>query len=373
MPLHKTNVAVGMRVQDASALEGTIRWIGKMEKKDKPPHGDTGTYCLVEFDIPWPKSTHRFNGIWEGTKLHECPEGSCELQKPTVLYPAMNERALQDLRKYYGDKVAHMPDFILIKFCVARKFEMPKVVEMLNKHLDWVASYKPTCDIFFTPALADFYPVGYIDGLDREGNLIYVERPGNGGKHHPNKFMKTFGIELISQWHVAIMEEGRKRIREHPTARRITMIIDLTKLGDCDMSVVKFGKAIGAIDQDHYPEQLAKMFIVNASGLFTGVWRLVRAFIDDRTKHKIQVLGENFMPIVEKQIEPEYIPDCIGGPNKSWYSRGGCIGSEDPNKVVEAKSCLDPTQVATPKEGDASPDPASGSGSGQATPEAKHH
>ncbi len=326
-----------MRVQDASALEGTIRWIGKMEKKDKPPQGDTGTYCLVEFDIPWPKSTHRFNGVWEGTTLHECPAGSCELIKPTILYPLMNERAISDLRAHYGDKVGHMQDFILIKFCVARKFEMPKVVEMLNKHLDWVAQTRPTCDIFFPPGLADFYPVGYIDGLDREGNLIYVERPGNGGKYDPKGFIKTYGLELIGKWHVAIMEEGRRRIQQHPTARRITMVIDLFHLGDCGMGAGKFAKTIGTIDQDHYPEQLAKMFIVNAPGLFTGVWRLIRAFIDDRTKHKIQVLGEKFDHVLDKQIEHEFIPDILGGPNTTWRSRSGIAGCDDPAKALSVE------------------------------------
>lgn len=361
MPLDKTSVKVGLKVQDASAIPGTIRWIGKMEKKDKPPNNNTGTYCCVEFEPTG--SPHRFNGVWEGQTLCEAPEGSCELIKPTLLYSYMNDRAVADLRNYYGERVTHMTDAILIKFCVARKFDMPKVVEMLNNHLKWVQEYKPTCDVYFPPEMGDFYPIGFGDGYDREGNILYFERPGNGGAHNPSKFVSTFGIQTICQWHVAAIEEGRKRIAEYNPHKRVTAIIDLTKLGDCDMSVVKFGRAIGKIDQDNYPEHLSRMFIINAPGLFTGVWRILKAFIDDRTKQKIQIFGSNYRDTLVQYIDPQYLPDFVeGGTNTSWFSRQGRIGSADPTHQATEKAAFDEKTVGTPKvtdEADESPQAAS--------------
>ena len=46
--------------------------------------------------------------------------------------------------------------------------------------------------------------------------------------------------------------------------------------------------------QDNYPEILGNMFIVNAPFLFTGIWAIVKVWIDDKTKEKIKILGGSY-------------------------------------------------------------------------------
>lgn len=36
------------------------------------------------------------------------------------------------------------------------------------------------------------------------------------------------------------------------------------------------------------------MFIINAPFLFTGIWAVVRMWIDDKTKEKIKILGSSY-------------------------------------------------------------------------------
>ena len=36
------------------------------------------------------------------------------------------------------------------------------------------------------------------------------------------------------------------------------------------------------------------MFIINAPFLFTGVWQIVKGWIDEKTKEKIKILGGSF-------------------------------------------------------------------------------
>ena len=36
------------------------------------------------------------------------------------------------------------------------------------------------------------------------------------------------------------------------------------------------------------------MLIVNAPMLFTGIWAMVKMWIDDKTKSKIQILGSSY-------------------------------------------------------------------------------
>ena len=46
--------------------------------------------------------------------------------------------------------------------------------------------------------------------------------------------------------------------------------------------------------QDNYPEILGNMFIINAPFLFTGIWAIVKVWIDDKTKEKIKILGGSY-------------------------------------------------------------------------------
>ena len=44
-----------------------------------------------------------------------------------------------------------------------------------------------------------------------------------------------------------------------------------------------------------YPECLGKYFVVNAPMMFTAIWAVIKAWIDEKIKKKIQVLGKSFM------------------------------------------------------------------------------
>ena len=37
------------------------------------------------------------------------------------------------------------------------------------------------------------------------------------------------------------------------------------------------------------------MFIINASMLFTGIWAIIKMWIDEKTKSKIKILGSSYM------------------------------------------------------------------------------
>lgn len=337
MPLEKEKCLVGMLVQDTYGNVGTVRWIGRMEKAAKPPNKDVGTYAAVEFAEPNGKLT-RTDGMWEGKRYCQSPPGTVEFHKPRALDPEMNQAGVVAIRSKFGDAVKDMPDVMIVKFLIARKFEIPKVITMMDDHFKWRAEYQPSMDEYFPPEMAQDYPVGFGDGVDREGNLLYFERPGNGGKSDPKDFVKKYGIPTICRWHTCGMETGVAKIRASSTARRVTTIIDLEKLGDSDKQVINFGKAIAKIDQDNYPEHLCKMYIINAPGMFTGIWKFVRLFIDDRTKAKIQVLGKDYRDVVTQQVEPKYWPTFMGGSDDSWLKNGGVMGSSDPARARDPET-----------------------------------
>jgi hypothetical protein len=68
------------------------------------------------------------------------------------------------------------------------------------------------------------------------------------------------------------------------------------------------------------------MFIVNAPMLFTGVWAIVKGFLDEKTRNKIKIVGSGFKKDLLEVIEPENLPDFLGG-TCTCPEYGGCMHS----------------------------------------------
>ena len=62
-------------------------------------------------------------------------------------------------------------------------------------------------------------------------------------------------------------------------------ILDLKdiKLSNAN-AAYKFAKPATEMAQNYYPEMLGRMFIINAPVLFTGIWAIVKMWLDDKTK-----------------------------------------------------------------------------------------
>lgn len=55
------------------------------------------------------------------------------------------------------------------------------------------------------------------------------------------------------------------------------------------------------------------MFIINAPMLFTGIWTIVKGWIDEKTREKIKILGGSFKKELFEVADPENIPAFIDG------------------------------------------------------------
>lgn len=132
-------------------------------------------------------------------------------------------------------------------------------------------------------------------------------------------------------------------------------IMDMKGVGVTKISsVYGYVKSTSAISQDHYPERLGKMYIINAPWGFASAFSFIKGFLDPVTVAKIHVLGSGYQTELLNQIPAENLPKQFGG---KCECAGGCEWSDDgPWK--------DPNFVKTPKwakkEGDTAAAPAAG-------------
>lgn len=137
-------------------------------------------------------------------------------------------------------------------------------------------------------------------------------------------------------------------------------IMDMKGVGVTKISsVYGYVKQTSAISQDHYPERLGKMYIINAPWGFAGAFNFIKGFLDPVTVAKIHVLGGSYQDELLQQIPAENLPKQFGG---KCECQGGCEWSDDgPWK--------DPNFAKPPKWANDASKPAEGTAaSAEATP-----
>ena len=99
-------------------------------------------------------------------------------------------------------------------------------------------------------------------------------------------------------------------------------IMDLANAGvGAFTSVKSYVQTALSIGQNYYPETMGKFYLINAPWLFTGIWKIVKLWIDPVTVEKITILGADYKTKLLENIPPENLPKAYGG---TCECEGGC-------------------------------------------------
>lgn len=167
------------------------------------------------------------------------------------------------------------------------------------------------------PTVKQHYPHGYHQ-TDKAGRPIYIERIG---KLKIDEVFKATSEERLLRYYIQSYELLIHNLLPACTLAK-GQVVDQTctilDLKDGGMSmatkkVYRFIQIASKMCQDNYPEILGKMYIVNAPMLFSGVWCIIKPWLDQRTKDKIKILGTSYQKELLKDIDPENLPDFLGG------------------------------------------------------------
>ncbi|GME70548.1 unnamed protein product [Ambrosiozyma monospora] len=219
-----------------------------------------------------------------------------------------------DLRESFWKFLRHdTPDNLLLRFVRARKWDVDNSLLMIAKTLKW-RHYETHVDKLLFDGelgLAQAKREGvlkqfrsgicYIRGHDKMGRPVVYIRPRF---HEP----KTTSQEDVQAFTLLVIEYARLLITEPIDS--CSVLFDLTgfTMASMDYAAVKF--IIGAFEA-HYPESLGVLFIHKAPWLFSGIWNIVKNWLDPVVASKI-VFTKNIDDL-NKVIDLEHIPASLGG------------------------------------------------------------
>lgn len=206
----------------------------------------------------------------------------------------------------------------LVRFLVARKWKIEDAEKQLRNALKW--RQENDVDNILNQPLEGGEVVKKLvgaafQGHDKLGRPVYIERTG--------EINIMLLINLIPEKsnhkaHVWGQEFHQHRCRQSSVrlgkpVYQISVINDLTGLNDSHRKGLKFLKHLTQLDADMYPEMLGSLYIVNAPWIFPILWRIVRVWIDPRTREKIHVLGADYKTELLKHIDAQELPREYGG------------------------------------------------------------
>jgi len=239
----------------------------------------------------------------------------------------------------------------LLRFLRARKFDVKLAEQMFIEDAKWRKEFggeggveKLTQTFQYTekPQMFEYYPQ-YYHKTDKDGRPVYIEQLGKINLPAMQKI--TTDERMLENLVVEYEKLADPRL---PACSRKAGTLLETCCSIMDAKGVSLtsapsvygylGKASGIL-QNHYPERLGKLYVINAPWGFSTVFAVVKRFLDPVTVAKIHVLGSGYKSELLAQIPAENLPKSFGG---TCECPGGCMFADlgpwtDPQWVRPAK------------------------------------
>jgi hypothetical protein len=168
--------------------------------------------------------------------------------------------------------------------------------------------------------MLDYYPGAILQGLDQQGDPVYV---GRIGATDGAGILKRYGKEEMIRhaiWMRELVSTGEwiQRYEQEQTrpVRRITLIEDLEGLSVMSMmnnrALLSVYGEIMRLDQDNYPETAKKLLIIRAPTIFRMVWAVFKHFFDAGVVQKMVFCGTSgYEKVLEEYLDLSILPDAV--------------------------------------------------------------
>ncbi|GJP78633.1 hypothetical protein CLOP_g8910 [Closterium sp. NIES-67] len=208
-----------------------------------------------------------------------------------------------------GISLEGVSELTLLRFLVARSFNIDRASTMYIEHRKWRATFIPP----------DFYPA----------------RAGDPEPQFPPALMASVSLQCAPgerswaicrlRYHDAYQRKLDELLKSvvytmdkaiaslPPDLHKFGVIFDLQGVAYKNMDS-RGGIASLILLQNQFPERLAKLFFIHVPSIFWGVWKIVCPFIDPYTKKKISFVEDRHLTrTLLEVIPPHVLPSAYGG------------------------------------------------------------
>jgi len=204
-------------------------------------------------------------------------------------------------------------------FLDARKGDISKASIMFatmhkwRKHFDVDGYYQDfPADIL---EMSEKVVIGKLSGISKNGHPIYWQRTGQlyPGLH------KYLTMGMVLSGHMKDMEDmmtlSREQTAKHGEVKKVINVIDVSGIGLSTRSLFPALKLLSKMDEDYYPERLHRTFVVNAPSIFSGLWGIIKGFLDPVVASKVVILSgqSSYLPKLLEEMDADLIPKQYGG------------------------------------------------------------
>eukprot|EP00908_Phaeocystis_cordata_P006539 Transcript_1716.p1 GENE.Transcript_1716~~Transcript_1716.p1 ORF type:complete len:326 (-),score=72.68 Transcript_1716:1379-2245(-) len=172
-------------------------------------------------------------------------------------------------------------------------------------------------------------PVSYGAGCDRKGHPLVFKH--FGAQCRLKSLLEHTSVQHLTRYNAWLNEQLTLCLRD-AGASRWTIVIDALgwHVGLFDTTALRVLKHMSEIDANHYPERLASMIIINAPPMLAGAWRVIRTWLDEATRAKIDFVSagapEQARRRLDELAEASQRPQQYGGTGPAladWPTRSG--------------------------------------------------
>ncbi|GIY49263.1 SEC14-like protein 2 [Caerostris darwini] len=234
------------------------------------------------------------------------------------------KEAITELRKRVKDVInptLYEDTHLFYRFLKARDFNLKNSEEMLRKHIQWRKEFLVDTildDYTSVEALVKHFP-GNLIGFDKEQCPVKYFAFGNMDAKGIRKAAKfsdiiKFMIQMQEQEMVVLKEQSEKVGKILPGSVYICDFKDMTFSAATDKKTLEHSIYLSKMYQDHYPERLKAVYLINVSSYFHLLFNILKVFLAASILSKMHFCSKaEVQEKLLKVIEADQLPGFLGG------------------------------------------------------------
>jgi len=235
------------------------------------------------------------------------------MEEYSVVDPPLTKNQKQTLQEFKkkveeSDNVAgEYPDEELLRFLVARKYDVKNALEMLNNHEKWRTQFGTFEEIEPQVKKTRFFRTNVLTAStnrDKFGRPVvyWTSRNHNSRLRGDLDDLEPYFLHLF-ECCIANMGEG---------ASQFMVLVDLSgfQMRNTDLSFVN---RLANVAQSLIPERLGTVFVLHSPWFFSALWKVIRGWLDERTSKKVHFLGKDYKEILNQFLDDDQLPVSLGG------------------------------------------------------------